>query len=362
MTLLKKHILREFLVTFGLCFGTFVLIFMLGRGLIEMADLVFNKDVDILLVFKLVLYSMPFLLIFVIPMSVLLASLLTFGKLSHDNEIMAIKASGVSFFKIFLPLLVGVLPLCLACYILADRFGSTSHWAYRQLLLQIGLESPGAALEEGTFIKKFKNFIIFIYEIDKNKLKGIRIYQPQEAKPTRTIIAQKGELITVPEKNLVILRLIHGTSDEPDPKNPAKLYKLNFKTYDLPLGLHGLKNEPLGKKPKEMTVKELKNEIQRLRESGVTVTAPLAAEIHNKIAIAFSSLAFLLIGVPLGITARRSDRAINFGISLGLMTLYWLFFIGGKALAQKGITPPFLSLEFSNLLIGSCGFFLLARR
>ncbi|MGH7198592.1 MAG: LptF/LptG family permease, partial [Candidatus Omnitrophota bacterium] len=246
--------------------------------------------------------------------------------------------------------------------ILSDRIASASHYAYRKTWTQLGLESPAAALEEGTFIKRFKNFVIFIYEIDKNKLKGIRIYQPQEGKPTRTIIAQKGELISIPEKNIIKLKLIHGTSDEPDPKDPAKLYKLNFKTYDLPLNVTALKeNESLGKKPKDMSIKELRNEIERLGEAGIKATYPLSAEIHNKIALSFSSIAFLLIGIPLGITTRRSEKSISFGISLVLLILYWIIFIGGKTIAQKGLAPPFLALQFSNFVVGGVGLFLFRR-
>ena len=324
-----------------------------------MADLIFNKNADVFLVLKLLFFSLPFVLTFLIPMSILVASLLTFGKLSHDNEIMAIKASGVSVAKALKPLFIVVTLLCLFSFLLSDQIASASHYTYRRVLAQIGIDSPAAALEEGTFIKKFKNFVIFIYEIDKNKLKGIRIYQPQEGKPTRTIIAQKGELISIPEKNVVKLKLIHGTSDEPDPKDPAKLYKLNFKTYDLPLNVSGLKEaEELGKKPKDMSIRELKTEIKRLGEEGIKATYPLSTEIHNKVALAFSGLAFLLIGIPLGVTTRRNEKSISFGISLGLMTLYWVLLIGGKALAQRGLAPPFLALQVSNVVIASIGIFL----
>ncbi len=335
-------------------------VFMLGRGFVQMADLIFNKDVNVFLIFKLLFYSFPFLLTFVIPMSVLVASLLMFGKLSHDNEIIAMRASGISIGKIVKPLFAVVFVLCLFTFILSDRIASTSHYAYRIILTQIGMDSPSAALEEGTFIKKFKNFVIFIYEIDKNKLKGIRIYQPQEGKPTRTIVAQKGELITVPEQNIIKLKLIHGTSDEPDPKDPAKLYKLNFKTYDLPLNVTaGMEQvEALGKKPKDMTVKELKDEIKRLGEAGIKATYPLACEIHNKIAMSFSSLAFFLIGVPLGITTRRSEKSISFGIGLVLLILYWTLLIGGRGLAQKGTIHPFICLQFANFVVGAIGVFL----
>ncbi len=362
MRILRDHILKEFFGVFMSCLLSLLFVFLLGRGLVQMADLVLNKNVDFFLILKILFYSFPFILIFIIPMSVLLAALVTFRKLSMDNEIMAMRASGISVLKIIKPLLAGVFLLCLFSFILSDRIASASHFSYRRVLTQIGMESPEAALEEGTFIKKFKNFVIFIYEIDKNKLKGIRIYQPQEGKPTRTIIAQKGELISIPERNVIKLKLIQGTSDEPDPKDPAKFYKLNFKTYDLPLNITGLREpEKLGKKPKDMSVKELRNEIKQLGEEGIQATYPLSTEIHNKIALALSSLPLLLIGAPLGITTRRSEKSIGFGISLGLMTLYWLLLIGGNAIAQKGIAPPFLALQFSNLLIGCLGIYFLKR-
>ena len=363
MRILRNYILSEFFTPFFSCLLSLIFVILLGRGLVQMADLIFNKDVDILLILKLLFYSFPYLLTFIIPISVLVASLLTFGKLSFDNEIMAIRASGVSILKIVTPLVLSVSILCLSAFLLSDQVASVSLHAYRRLLTQIGIESPQAALEEGVFIKKFKNFVIFIYEIDKNKLKGIRIYQPQEGKPTRTIIAQKGELISIPEMGMIKLKLIHGVSDEPDPKDPAKLYKLNFKTYDLPLNISNIKQagEDVAKKPKDMMVRELKDEIDRLGKEGIKATYPLSAEIHNKIALSFSSLAFLLIGIPLGITTRRNEKSISFGISLGLMTLYWLLLIGGKVLAQKGLAPPFLALQFSNLFVGSIGLVLFYR-
>ena len=354
--------LSEFLHPFlGSLFGL-VSLFLLGRGLIQMADFVFNKSVDAWLVAQLVLFSLPFMLIFVIPMSVLIATIATFRKLSADNEITALRASGVSLSKVTSPLFVLVFILCLVSLILSDRIASIGHYQYRVLLTRIGLENPSAALEEGTFIKKFRNFVIFIYEIDKNKLKGIRVYQPQEGRPARTIVAQKGELISIPERGIIKLKLVHGTSEEPDPKDPTKLYKLNFKTYDLPLNLSDIKeSDKPGKKPKDMSIRELRSEITRLGEAGIRATYALSAEVHNKIALAFSSLVFLLIGIPLGITTRRGDKSMSYGLSLVVLTFYWALLIGGKALAQKGMAPPLVSLEFSNAVLGLVGLVLYRR-
>ena len=362
MRLLRDHLLNEFLQPFFSCVLGLLLLFIVGRGLIQMADFIFNKSVDALLVLQLVLYSLPFMLIFIIPMSVLIATLLMFRKLSTDNEILAIRASGISFARLTAPLFMVAVVLSLCTLLLSDKIASTTHYAYRVLLTKIGLENPGAALEEGVFIKKFKNFVIFIYEIDKNKLKGIRIYQPQEGKPARTILAQKGELLSIPERGIIKLKLVHGTSDEPDPKDPTKLYKLNFKTYDLPLNVADVKEAgELGKKPKDMTIRELRDEIERLGEAGIKATYSLSAEIHNKIAMALSCVTFLLVGIPLGVTTRRGDRSMSFGVGLVVLTLYWTLLIGGRALAQKGFAPPLISLEFCNLVVGAVGLYYFTR-
>lgn len=366
MKILRDHIVKEFCLPLVMILFMLLFVFLLGRGLVQMADLVFNKHVNIFLIAQLILYTFPFILTFIIPMAVLLTTLLVFGKLSFDNEIMAMRASGISITRIVAPLVMLVVLLSLGTFILSDQIASDTHFAYRKLLMQIGLDSPTAALEEGTFIKKFKNFVIFIYEIDKNNLKGVRIYQPQEGRPTRTIIAKSGELVAIPEKNVIKLRLSQGTSDEPDPKDPTKLYKLNFKTYDLPLNISEFgRSQEISKKPKDMSIRELKAEIQNLGQSGIKATYELSAEIHNKIAMSFSSLAFLLIGIPLGITTRRSEKSVGFGIGLVLMTAYWSLLIGGQALAQKGYLEPFIAMQFSNLVIGGTGlllFWRLARR
>lgn len=361
MRILRDHLLREFFTLFALCLAGLLLVFLLGRGLVQMADLIFNKDLDPWLVVRLLVLSLPFLLSFVVPMAILVTTLMTFNRLSFDNEILAIRASGIGLGRLLRPLFLGVAILSLASFLTSDRLGSATHYAYRLLLTRIGIENPAAVLEEGVFIKKFKNFVIFIYEIHRNELKGIRIYQPQEGKPTRTIVAKSGELVSVPGANVILLRLRDGISDEPDPKDPAKLYKLNFRSYDLPLNLAKVRQELPEKKPKDMSVRELSDEIRRLGQDGIRATYPLSAEIHNKIALALASLVFFVVGVPLGITTRRSERSISFAIAFGLMVAYWSLILAGKALAQKGVLPPLPALQFANLVIGGVGLALLGR-
>ena len=149
MKILRNHILSEFLNPFLSCVFGLLMLFIVGRGLIQMADFIFNKSVDVFLVLKLLLYSLPFMLIFIIPMSVLIATLIAFRKLSHDNELMAIRASGVGVAKLITPLFFLVFLLCLFSFILSDKIASASLYHYRQLLTRIAPHRRGLAPRRG---------------------------------------------------------------------------------------------------------------------------------------------------------------------------------------------------------------------
>ncbi|MBU1061175.1 MAG: LptF/LptG family permease, partial [Candidatus Omnitrophica bacterium] len=191
MKILRNYLLKEILTSFLLSLLIFTFVLVAGN-LIKLADLIINKGVNIVSVGKLFLFLIPFLLSYTIPMSALTATLLVFGRLSADNEITAMRAHGISLYKLTIPLIIVGFILSLGSIILNDRILPESHFASRKIVKNIGVKTPGAYLETGTFIKSFKGYIIFIHQINKHTLKGIRIYQLQEGRPTRTIIAKKG--------------------------------------------------------------------------------------------------------------------------------------------------------------------------
>jgi lipopolysaccharide export LptBFGC system permease protein LptF len=184
----------------------------------------------------------------------------------------------------------------------------------------------------------------------------VRIYEPLgEGKPTRTIVAKRGEFVPDPEKNMVKLKLIDGSSDEPDPQNPTNFYKLNFRTYFMNLNLtEGQKKGAIEKKPKDMTIKELKAEINKLKKEGVDPT-PLMTEIQEKIALAFSCFVFILLGCPLAIITRRREKSINFGISFIIVGIYYLLLIGSEALSLQGNVNPEIAMWMPNIIMGTMG-------
>ena len=361
MRILRDYFIKEFIgpLVLGLVVLTFV---MLLGNLIKIADLVVNKGVDIFSVAKLFLFMMPYLVTYTLPIAALAAVLLSLGRLSSDNEIVAIKASGINLFSLILPLLIIGIILSLTLIIFNDRVIPYAHYATRKTLIDVGVKNPTACLEPGVFINSFEKYILFIYRIDENKLSNVRIYEPQgDDKPTRTIVAKKGEFIAIPEKNMLKLKLMDGTSDEPDPQNPANFYKLNFKTYFMTLNLAQMQDkDKIEKKPKDMTIQGLRNEIKKLRKEGINPT-PLITEINERISLAFSCLVFILLGSSLAIITRRREKSINFGIAFVIVGVYYLLLMGSEALSLQGYVNPQLAMWIPNFILGIIGAILTCR-
>ncbi len=311
--------------------------------------MVINKGVSLTTIGQVFMLYIPLLLGYTLPIACLMAVILGFSRLSADNEILAMRANGVYLKGLLLPLISIGLILSLILVLLNEKIIPYAHQEQRRLLKDVGVKNPTAVLEAGTFINAFQGQILFIYHIDENRMFNVRIYQPQpDGKPTRTIIAREGEFTSVPGEDKIKLKLIDGTSDEPNLKNPDNFYKLNFKNYFMTLDL-SKKASTLDKKPKGMTLNELKTKIKEM-EVLLVDTAPLVTEFHRKLSWSFSALIFILIGFPLAVITHRREKSANLVIAFVCAAAYYLISLGCEALSIQNIAPAFLMMWVPNLL------------
>jgi LPS export ABC transporter permease LptF len=354
MRILRNYVLKEFFGAFFLSLFILTFVMLLGN-MIKLADLIISKGISILVAGKLFLYLIPFLFSFILPVSTLTAVLLSIGRLSGDNELVAIRSSGIGLFKILSPIIIVGVVLSLFAVILNNEIIPVSHHKSRETLIELGSQNPMAALEAGTFITAFEKYVIFIYRIDGNKFSNIRIYEPQgENKPPRTIIAKKGEFIVLPDKQLLKLKLIDGTSDEINPSDPENFYKLNFKTYFMNIDFKKQAAAVVNKKAKDMTLQELREEIDRFKSTGIN-TAPLLTEIYKRSTLAFSCIVFIFAGAPFAMITRRREKSLNFGFAFLIMALYYLLLIGFETLSSEGAMTPWLAMAMPNIIFGLLG-------
>ncbi len=354
MKILRNYVLKDFLGAFFMSMFVLTFVMILGN-LIKLAELIIAKGVSLAIAGKLFLYLIPFLFSFILPISALCGVLLSVGRLSGDNELIAIRSSGVHLFKFLLPLLIVGVILSMFAIILNNKIIPLAHHKTRETLLQMGTENPTAALEAGTFITAFDKFIIFIYHIDGHKLSNVRIYEPQgENKPPRTIIAKKGEFILLPEKKILKLKLMDGTSDEINPSDPENFYKLNFKTYFMNIDFKKQDNKKVDKKTKDMTLQELREEISYFKKKGID-PAPIFTEIYKRFTLSLSCLIFIIVGAPFAMITRRREKSINFGFAFLIVALYYLMLIGCEALSMEGKLPPWIAMGIPNIVFGTIG-------
>lgn len=358
MKILRNYVLKEFISPFILSIAVLLFIFSL-IFLTQYTTLIINKGVGLGPVTRLFYYSLFYPLSYIIPLALFISTLWSLGRISSDNEITVIKAAGINTIHLIMPLVILGLIFSLFMVIFNSSIMPGANFERRKALIEIGINNPTATLEAGTFIDSFPKYILFIYKIEGNKLFNIRIYEPLgPGKPARTIIAKRGEFISIPDKGIIKLKLMDGSSDEPNPTHPNNFYKLNFDTYFINLNV--AKNQPgeINKKPKDMTINELKQEVKRINFTGVD-PAPLITEIHKKISLAFSCLVLILIGCPISIITKQRLKSVNLGVGMFIFGIYYLLLLGVNAFSLEGWLAPQIAMWIPNLIFSAIGITLL---
>jgi len=350
MHIIRNYILKATIIPFFMALIVLTCVFLLGN-LIQLTNLVINKGVSVTTVGKAFMLMIPVFLGYTIPIACLIAVIMAFSRFSADNEILALRASGIHLRRLLMPLVILGFIVSLFMIVLNERVIPYAHHEQRRILKNLGAENPAALLEAGMFIHAFENQIIFIHKIDGNKMYNVTIYQPQPDGPTRTIVAKRGEFTPVPGGKQIKLKLMDGTSDEPNLENPENFYKLNFTDYFMTLDL-SKSDKMIEKKPTSMTLKELKDEIAKFERLYID-TARLETEYVRKIAWSFSPLIFTLIGFPLSVITNRREKSANVVLAILCFAFYYLISLGCEALSKKGILPPGVIMWTPNMVAGA---------
>ncbi|MEJ2746293.1 MAG: LptF/LptG family permease, partial [bacterium] len=182
------------------------------------------------LIAKLFLSFVPYLLSFSSPMAILTACLLTFGRLSADNEITAMRACGISYYKIFQTGCMVAVVLTVICWVVNANISPRAHYMLRRLRYQVGEQSPSALLEPGIFIDYFKPYQFYIGQKDGSVFRDVIIYEKLPDGGTRFIKAGSGEVASEAGRQ-ISFKLYDGTMEEPRKEGEATSISAKFKTY-----------------------------------------------------------------------------------------------------------------------------------
>jgi len=353
---LTKEIMGPFFV--GLLIFTFI---FLMNSILRLTELVVNKGVKLIDILKLILYAMPSFLVFTVPMALLMAVLAALGRLSGDNEITAMKVSGIGIYQLVAPIMIFSLVCSLLTSFVAVYALPWGNSSTRELIFNIARNKVNIGIKERTFNSDFKGLVLYVNEIAVRgeKLKGILVSEKGETGEPNTIVAREGYLISDPKSLIITLRLIDGKIHRAS-KDLNTYQEIGFSTYDINLDLGTIIKEQgsFTKEYSEMSIGELQRKIEELRKGKKSLYHPLQV-LYEKFSVPFACLVFGLIAIPLGIQSRPSSKFWGFILSLVVILIYYVFLTFGQILAKNGEIPLPIALWAPNFFIGILGIYML---
>jgi Predicted permeases len=355
--ILNLYILREISLPFVMVLFILTFVLLMGR-ILQLMDLLVNKGIGFLDISKFIVLLMPSFLMFTIPMSLLVAILIGLGRLSGDNEITVMKASGISLYQLSQPIAVAAVIAFISTSIITLFLVPQSNYATKIHLYNVSKQKASIGIREKVFVDYFKGLLIYAEKIplDGAFMEGVLIADTRLTDEPNTIIAKKAYLISDPKALTVTLRLENGSTHTVDP-DLQNYRKMDFAVYDVNLDIGSslfdekkLKEKSSG----EMTVLELR---ERLGKSGLEKQhlREVAIELNKKLSMPMSCLILGLLGVPLGIRTQRSAKSWSISIAFALVVLYYMLQLGGEALVQTGQVTPFIGTWVPNLVFGLAG-------
>lgn len=399
MRILTRYLLRVHLAPF--LFALFALtsllfVNVLARRFAELA----GKGLPMPVIGEVFALSLPHIIALTLPMAVLVAVLYAFSQLAADNEITALKASGVNLLSLLVPLLGAGIVLAAFMVYFNDRILPETNHQLKLLLMDVSRKSPTLQLKEQV-INEIQTrdmqtkYFLQAANIDRvtNKLRGVVIYDLSMAGRDRTVYADSGRMAFNREQTDLFLTLYDGSIQEVKESQPSQFQRVFFGEQQLMI--QGIGNvlerttDDAYRSDREMSLamlsagvdtarkelEQIKKEAQRFglqavdeavrlgnrdvvetsmrnsssemrmlaarAESAQQRVNELQVEWHKKFAIPFACVVFVLIGAPLAIRFPRGGPGMVIAISLAIFGIYYMSLIGGESLGDKGRVQPF---------------------
>jgi lipopolysaccharide export system permease protein len=353
-SILDKYVFREIAAAFLFCFAVFLITGLIG-GFLPLLQKGMEKGLALtLILFQALISALPGTLVTVLPLSIMIGILLGLGRMAADNEVAAIKSSGISVVRLLPPVLflglIGFI-LSLTCTFILIPKGISEG---RRLMHEAATKRIDAGIEEKTFFDSLKNLIIYVEQIDPSSGIMDRVFLRESSQPTEinTIIAQKGKAAPDPEGKALILNLRNGVILKEN-RNGESMGSLAFESYVFRFPVNA---QAIGAPSfEELSVSEIRKRLRESLEKMPPVT-PEAREYHRRhetfsrilitqrVTHPLACLALALVAFPLGVLNLGKSRLNNVSVGLAVIFLFYAFTLATERIARSGLAPPELAL------------------
>ncbi|MFZ5951381.1 MAG: LptF/LptG family permease [Candidatus Rifleibacteriota bacterium] len=355
--ILDKYIFTQLIGPF--LFGFFLFVTLIAIDpLMSALQSVVNENVSMWVMFRWFLNRLPQDMVFTFPMSVLLTNLLVFGRMSKDSETTALRAGGINFYRILLPVIVFALMITGLSFFFNELVVPTSNENARNIKRYeiMKLVEPEASensimrVSDGAFAYARK-----VYEKSGKMEQVLLEYYNETGDLSRRVSATTAEwngqtwrFLGVVEQDYATYGALASPTSRPELIIPAIVEKpIDFARQ--------------GKKPNEMSYHELKDRIETYERTKFMDTTEMQVELAMKTSLPFASFFFAIIGASFGLTNSRSGAFIGFGVSMLIIFLYYVLMSVFTALGKSAYLPPMLAAWAQNIIFAFAGFRIVAK-
>lgn len=384
MKTLHLYLTRQVLATLAVTVLVFTFVLLLGNIMKDVLGLLVSGQVSLGTVLQAIALLIPFVWVFALPLGMLTATLLVFGRFSADQELTAARAGGVSLISLSAPILMLSLVLCGFCAWVNMELGPKSRTMHKQLFFRLLTSQISAAqIPEGRHITKYQDrgFIFFVGKNRDGNLEDVIVYKLGTGTNfPATITASRGNIIIDATNNTITLNLLDARTvsfegDQSVLSHDASLSrkielpgtdKLLEKTSMSDMSFTQLRQEmkemeALAAKPASTNNSVITRQRILSPEQLKQIISQLRVQMHRQVAFSFACFGFTLIGIPLGIRVQRRETNVGFAIAIVLVLIYYSFILFGLSLSKHPEYSPYLLLWLPNILFQAIGAVLLWR-
>jgi LPS export ABC transporter permease LptG/LPS export ABC transporter permease LptF len=364
---IDRYLLKEILPPFllGLLAYTFVL---LMNQILLYAEIFIARGVSLRAILRLLLYLIPSVLAFTIPMSVLLGILAGLSRMSSDSEITALKTLGVRNGRLLRPLLVFAFMGFVVTSVFTLYMAPRSNYLFVETYARAVLEKVQFRINPRRFNESLPNTVIYFQDLGENSVwKDVFIHIADPPNKPRIIMAKEGRLNYFPEERRAMLNLSEGVIHSYPPADPEAYSLTFFRSFQENIDISDI-IQPIKrrKRAREKDIGELFVWVKNLEERTAALASNPAeqqqyqllmrdsrahrVEIHKKIAIPFSCFIFAVLGLSLGAFTRKGGRTSGFTVSIFLILIYYILVTAGDQIAIDGRIPPWLGMWMGNII------------
>ena len=346
--LLNTYLINQVLAPFYASLIILTSILFLSR-LIPILDIILGYNIGLVDFFRLYAYFTPQLMLFALPMSGMMGVILGTTALNNENELMVLKTSGISLYRMLPPIILVALSAALLTGLFSIYLMPAGKKAKVELAFQLAKEKIERSIPEKRFSESLSDIVLYAESIDQKTRtwKGVYISDMKDPRHPITIISESGIISADSTRGTLSISLQNGVLNR---TSADAVQTINFKGYDMNLPLETPTSNPLAKVDETtMLQSELLAEADRKgRNSREAVTYLI--EFHKRLALPVSCFILTLLGFPLGFLSGPRHKTIGIPLGLAVFILYYVLLTGCQIMSESMLLPAGIAIWLPNLL------------